>query len=74
VIKKLVDIVSAEMEKAWAVYEITCRYSRSEINPIVLHDSEEEAVSLKVPIEIGEIKELDEDCMHTASRKHKRGS
>jgi len=37
VIKKLVDIVCAEMEKAWEpVYRIRCRYSRSEINPITL--------------------------------------
>ncbi|MGA2109305.1 MAG: hypothetical protein ABSH25_16870, partial [Syntrophorhabdales bacterium] len=34
IIKKLVDLVSVEMEKAWEpVYEIRCKYSRSEINP-----------------------------------------
>ncbi len=34
VVKKLMDVVLAELEKAWApVYEIHCKYSRSEMNP-----------------------------------------
>ncbi|MCX7856697.1 MAG: flagellar motor switch protein FliM [Deltaproteobacteria bacterium] len=34
VIKKVLELVAAEMEKAWEpVYRITCRYSRSEMNP-----------------------------------------
>jgi len=59
VIKKLIDLVSVEMEKAWnPVYEITCRYSRSEINPnYITMISKEETVSLcEFTIEIGDIK------------------
>lgn len=34
VIRKLVELVASEMEKAWEpVYGISCRYSRSEMNP-----------------------------------------
>lgn len=34
VIKKLIDLVCAEMEKAWnPVFQMTCTYSRSEMNP-----------------------------------------
>ncbi len=34
VIRKVLEIVSTEMEKAWEpVYRISCRYSRSEMNP-----------------------------------------
>ena len=34
VIKKLIDIVCTEMEKAWnPVFQMTCAYSRSEMNP-----------------------------------------
>jgi flagellar motor switch protein FliM len=66
VIKKLIELVSAEMEKAWTpVYEITCRYSRSEINPnYITMISEEEAVNLcDFSIEIGEIKSWMKICM-----------
>lgn len=34
VIKKLIDIVCSEMEKAWSpVFQMACTYSRSEMNP-----------------------------------------
>lgn len=34
VIKKLIDLVCSEMEKAWnPVFQMTCSYSRSEMNP-----------------------------------------
>lgn len=34
VIRKLIELVASEMEKAWEpVYGISCRYSRSEMNP-----------------------------------------
>lgn len=59
VIKKLIDIVCIEMEKAWdPVYEITCKYSRSEINPnYITMVTNEEAVSLcELTIEIADIK------------------
>jgi len=48
VIKKLADIFSVEMEKAWApVYEVRCKYSRSEMNPnYVTMISQEEIVSV----------------------------
>lgn len=48
VIKKLADIFSAEMEKAWApVFEIKCKYSRSEMNPnYVTMISQDEIVSV----------------------------
>lgn len=48
VIKKLADIFSNEMEKAWMpVYEIKCKYSRSEMNPnYVTMVSQEEIVSI----------------------------
>jgi len=48
VIKKLADIFSNEMEKAWTpVYRITCKYSRSEMNPnYVTMVSQEEIVSI----------------------------
>ncbi|HPP05734.1 MAG TPA: flagellar motor switch protein FliM [Syntrophorhabdaceae bacterium] len=48
VVKKLVEIVSTEMEKAWSpVYPIQCRYSRSEMNPnYVTLISQEETVSV----------------------------
>ena len=57
VIKKVIDIVSAEMEKAWnPVINITCTYTRSEINPkYITMVSSEETVSLaEFSIEIGE--------------------
>jgi flagellar motor switch protein FliM len=48
VIRKLMDIVCSEMEKAWApVFEIRCRYSRSEMNPnYITMVAPEEIVSL----------------------------
>ncbi len=57
VIKKVIEVVSAEMEKAWSpVYEISCTYSRSEINPkYITMVSPEEVVSLaEFSIEVGE--------------------
>ena len=58
IIKKLVDLVSAEMEKAWEpVYEIRCKYSRSEINPnyISMVSPEETVVVLEFSIEIADV-------------------
>ena len=58
IIKKLVDLVSAEMEKAWEpVYEIRCKYSRSEINPnyITMVSPEETVVVLDFSIEIADV-------------------
>jgi flagellar motor switch protein FliM len=58
VIKKMVGIVSVEMEKAWTpVYEIKCKYSRSEMNPnYITMVSPEEIVSLcEFSVEIGDI-------------------
>jgi flagellar motor switch protein FliM len=58
VIKKIVGLVSVEMEKAWApVYEIKCKYSRSEMNPnYITMVSPEEIVSLcEFSVEIGDI-------------------
>lgn len=59
VIKKLINLVCVEMEKAWApVYEIACKYSRSEINPnYITMITNEEAVNLcELTIEIEDIK------------------
>ncbi len=60
VIKKLIDIVCTEMEKAWEpVYEISCKYSRSEINPnyVTMITSEESLIHLcELAIEIADIK------------------
>ena len=58
VIKKLVDLVSVEMEKAWEpVYEIRCKYSRSEINPnyITMISPEETVVVPRVILEIADV-------------------
>jgi flagellar motor switch protein FliM len=58
VIKKMVGLVSVEMEKAWTpVYEIKCKYSRSEMNPnYITMVSPEETVSLcEFSVEIGDI-------------------
>ena len=58
IIKKLVDLVSVEMEKAWEpVYEIRCRYSRSEINPnyITMVSPEETVVVLELSLEIADV-------------------
>ena len=58
VIKKLVDIVCVEMEKAWEpVYEIRCKYSRSEINPnyITMVSPEETVVVLELSLEIADV-------------------
>jgi flagellar motor switch protein FliM len=66
VIKKLIDLVSIEMEKAWApVYEIHCKYSRSEINPnYITMVAPEENVSLcEFSIEIGDITSWMKVCM-----------
>jgi flagellar motor switch protein FliM len=59
VIKKLIDLVCVEMEKAWApVYEISCKYSRSEINPnYITMITNGEVVNLcELTIEIEKIK------------------
>jgi flagellar motor switch protein FliM len=58
IIKKLVDVVSVEMEKAWEpVYEIRCKYSRSEINPnyITMISPEETVVVLEFAVEIEDV-------------------
>ncbi len=58
IIKRLVDVVSVEMEKAWEpVYEIRCKYSRSEINPnyITMISPEETVVVLESSVEIGDV-------------------
>jgi len=58
VIKKLIDLVCVEMEKAWApVYEISCKYSRSEINPnyITMITNEETVNLCELTIEMGGI-------------------
>ena len=58
IIKKLVDLVSVEMEKAWEpVYEIRCKYSRSEINPnyITMVSPEETVVVLELSLEIADV-------------------
>jgi flagellar motor switch protein FliM len=48
VVKKLMDVVLLELEKAWSpVYELRCKYSRSEMNPNYLAIvAPEETVSL----------------------------
>jgi len=66
VIKKLVDLVSVEMEKAWEpVYEIRCKYSRSEINPnyITMVSQEETVVLLEFAIEIADVVSWMKICM-----------
>jgi flagellar motor switch protein FliM len=66
VIKKLVDLVSIEMEKAWEpVYEIRCKYSRSEINPnyITMVSLEETVVILEFSIEIADVVSWMKICM-----------
>ena len=66
VIRKLIDLVSSEMEKAWEpVYKIHCKYSRSEINPnYITMVAMEETVSLnEFSIEIGDIKSWMKICM-----------
>ena len=66
VIKKLIDLVSVEMEKAWEpVYEIHCKYSRSEINPnYITMVAREEIVNLnEFSIEIGDITSWMKICM-----------
>jgi flagellar motor switch protein FliM len=58
VIRKLIDLVSLEMEKAWEpVHEITCRYSRSEINPnyITMVSPEETVVVCEFSVEIADV-------------------
>jgi len=66
VIKKLIELVSAEMEKAWApVYEIRCKYSRSEINPnyITMVAPEETVGITEFNIEIGDMTSWVKICM-----------
>ena len=66
VIKKVVDLVSLEMEKAWEpVYEIRCKYSRSEINPnyITMVSLEETVVVLEFAIEIADVTSWMKICM-----------
>jgi flagellar motor switch protein FliM len=66
VIKKLVNIVCAEMERAWEpVYEIKCRYSRSEINPnyITMVSLEETVVVCEFSIEIADVSGWMKICM-----------
>jgi flagellar motor switch protein FliM len=66
VIKKLVDIVSSEIEKAWEpVYELRCRYSRSEINPnyITMVSLEETVVIAEFSIEIADVVSWMKICM-----------
>ena len=58
VIKKLVDVVCVEMERAWEpVYDIKCRYSRSEINPnyITMVSMEETVALCEFAIEIADV-------------------
>lgn len=66
VIKKITELLCVEMEKAWSpVYEIVCKFSRSEVNPkYVTMISEEEVVSLaEIAIEIADVKGLMKICM-----------
>ncbi len=66
VIKKLVDIVCAEMEKAWEpVYKIRCKYSRSEINPnyITMVSLEETVVICEFAIEVADVVSWMKICM-----------
>ena len=66
VIKKLIELVSSEMEKAWSpVYEVRCKYSRSEINPnYITMVTEDEVVSLwEFAIEVGDIRSWMKVCM-----------
>ncbi len=66
VIKKLIGLVSTEMEKAWEpVYPINCKYSRSEINPnYITMVGKEETVGLnEFSIEVGGITSWMKICM-----------
>ena len=66
VIKKLIDLVSVEMEKAWTpVYEIKCKYSRSEMNPnyITMVSPEETVCICEFSVEIGDITSWIKVCM-----------
>jgi flagellar motor switch protein FliM len=66
VVRKLIDLVSQEMEKAWEpVHQIRCRYSRSEMNPnYITMVSKEEMVSVcDFTIEIGDIKSWMKVCV-----------
>jgi flagellar motor switch protein FliM len=66
VIKKLIELVSSEMEKAWSpVYEVRCKYSRSEINPnYITMVTQDEMVSLwEFSIEVGDIRSWMKVCM-----------
>ena len=66
VIKKIIELVSTEMEKAWSpVYDVRCKYSRSEINPnYITMVTQDEMVSLwEFTIELAEIKSWMKVCM-----------
>jgi flagellar motor switch protein FliM len=66
VIKKLIDVVCVETEKAWEpVYEVKCKYSRSEINPnyITMVSPEETVVLLEYSIEIADVVSWMKICM-----------
>jgi flagellar motor switch protein FliM len=66
VIKKLIELVSSEMEKAWSpVYEVRCKYSRSEINPnYITMVTQDEMVSLwEFTIEVGDVRSWMKVCM-----------
>jgi flagellar motor switch protein FliM len=57
VIKKVIDLISLEMEKAWEpVYPLRCKYSRSEINPnyIAMVTKEETVGFVEFSVEVGE--------------------
>ena len=75
IIKKLVDVVSLEMEKAWEpVYEIRCKYSRSEINPnyITMVSPEEMVVVLDSRSRLGTRQAGSRYVSLTASLKRSR--
>jgi len=59
VVRKVIDLICIEMEKAWTpVYEIRCKYSRSEMNPnyITMISPDEVVHLVEFTIEIGGVK------------------
>jgi len=59
VVRKVIDLICVEMEKAWMpIFEIRCKYSRSEMNPnYITMISRDEVVHLvDFTIEIGGVK------------------
>lgn len=59
VIRKVLEVVATEMEKAWEpVYKISCRYSRSEMNPafLTLISPEETVCVCEFTVYVGNIK------------------